>query len=89
MTTHALELALHDLSCKKSARTTFAEDPAFFLSRYNLDEMEVAMVRDFDIRTLQQRGVSPLLTLGFWMLNAPQKSRTAYLARLRQVHSGS
>jgi len=28
--------------------------------------------------------VSPLLTYGFWLMNAPTRTRAAYLERLRQ-----
>ncbi|MES2537002.1 MAG: extradiol ring-cleavage dioxygenase [Pseudomonadota bacterium] len=82
MTTHALELVLHDLGVKRPARTAFAEDAAVFLGRYKLDAEEVEMVRTFDVAALQRRGVSALLTLGFWMMNEPGKSRIEYLKRL-------
>lgn len=82
MTTHALELVLHDLGVKRPARTAFAEDATAFLGRYKLDADEIEMVRSFDVAGLQRRGVSPLLTLGFWMMNEPGKSRIEYLKRL-------
>ncbi len=82
MTTNALELVLYDLGTRKASRSEFAADPGRFLERYRLDADEARMVVEFDVRHLQDRGVSPLLTIGFWMLNAPVKTRTAYLARL-------
>jgi hypothetical protein len=88
LTTHALELALHDLSCKRSAREQFAQDAPAFLGRYRLEEAEARAVRDFDVAALQRRGVSPLLTLGFWMTNEPGRSRAQYLERLRAQQGG-
>ena len=82
MTVNALELSLHDLGTKKEARSAFAADSPSFLRRYRLDPDEAAMLATFDIAGLQRRGVSALLTYGFWMMNEPSKSRSAYLARL-------
>ncbi|MGV3571877.1 MAG: hypothetical protein ACO1PB_14855 [Ramlibacter sp.] len=84
MSTDAMELVLHDLGVKKDARTAFAEDAPALLARYALDEREAALIRDFDVAGLQARGVSPLLTYGFWLMNAPTRTRAAYLERLRQ-----
>lgn len=83
MTTHALELALHDLGVKRAARESFSQDAAAFLAKYRLDTDEVREVCCFDVAALQRRGVSPLLTLGFWMTNEPGRSRAQYLERLR------
>lgn len=82
MGTNALELVLYDLGVKREARTSFAADAAAFLGRYRLDANELEMVRTFDIAGLQKRGVSALLTYGFWMMNEPGKSRADYLKRL-------
>lgn len=85
MSAHALEQTLYDLGVKREARTAFAEDSAAWLARQGLQPDEVAMVRDFDIAALQAAGVSALLTYGFWMMNAPERTRAAYLARLGAV----
>lgn len=83
MTIYALETALHDLSVKREARAAFAQDAAGFLRRYRLDDRERAMIQDFDVAALQEVGVNPMLTLGFWMMNEPGRSRAVYLERLR------
>jgi protocatechuate 4,5-dioxygenase alpha chain len=87
MSTNALELVLHDLGVKREARAAFAADAAAFLGRYRLEADEVEMVRGFDVAGLQARGVSALLTYGFWMMNEPGKSRADYLKRLNAVAS--
>ncbi|MCR5879606.1 hypothetical protein [Phenylobacterium sp. J367] len=83
MSTDAVEVALYDLGVKREARTGFAADPGAFLARYALDAEEAAAIRNFDVAALQARKVSPLLTMGFWMMNHPGRSRNDYLAQLR------
>ena len=78
-----MELALYELGVKREVRKAFAEDPAKALQGYRLSEEEAALIRGFDVRGLQARGVNPLLTFGFWMMNASERSTAAYLARLR------
>jgi len=81
MSTHTLEQTLHELGVRREARSAFAEDAAAFLARQGLAAEEAAMVRDFDVAALLAAGVSPLLTYGFWMMNAPTRTRAAYLER--------
>lgn len=85
MSTHAMESVLHDLGVKREARTAFGEDAFALLKRYGVDAVEAEMIRSFDIANLLKAGVSPLLTYGFWMMNAPVKTRAAYLERSRQT----
>ncbi|MBL0421866.1 hypothetical protein JI739_16070 [Ramlibacter sp. AW1] len=83
MSTEALELALYDLGVRRDMRTAFAQDAPALLARYALDAHEAALITGFDVAGLQKAGVSPLLTYGFWLMNAPERTRAAYLARLR------
>jgi hypothetical protein len=78
-----MELALYDLSVKRELRKAFAEDPARALQGYRLSEEEAALIRGFDVRGMQARGVNPLVTFGFWMMNAGERTSAAYLAKLR------
>lgn len=82
MSSEAVEVVLYDLGVKREAREAFRESAETFLSKYALDETEAALIRDFDIAGLQARKISPLLTIGFWMMNHPSRSRTAYVDRL-------
>ncbi len=84
MTVFAIEAALHDLGVKRQARTTFVEDVDKFLSAYRLSERERRMFKEFDVAAMQQAGASPLLTMGFWLMNEPSRARATYLARLNQ-----
>lgn len=83
MSTHAMEMVLYDLGVKREARAAFAEDAAGFLSRYGLEAGEASAISGFDVGAMQKAGVSALLTYGFWMMNAPVKTRTTYLEKLR------
>lgn len=85
MSTHAMELVLHELGVKREARVAFGENPADFLQRYRVDAAEAEMIRGFRVAALLNAGVSPLLTYGFWMMNAPVKTRAAYLERSREA----
>jgi hypothetical protein len=78
-----MELALYDLSVKRELRKAFAEDPARALQGYRLTEEEAGLIRAFDVRGMQARGMNPLVTFGFWMMNAAERSSAAYLAKLR------
>ena len=55
------------------------------LKRYGVDATEADMISSFDVAGLLRAGVSPLLTYGFWMMNAPVKTRAAYLERSREA----
>lgn len=89
MIAYLLEQVLYDLSTRRDARAAFAEDPQGFLTRYRLTPDATKMVADFDLAELQRIGVNPLLTYGYWMTNAPKKTRAAYLARLRGEGDGA
>lgn len=83
MTVEAVEMALHALSTKREARSEFRDAQQAFLGRFNLEADEQAQVAGFDVRAMQAAGVSPLLTMGYWMTNAPDRSMPAYLGALR------
>ena len=85
MSGYMLEQVLYDLGTRRDAREAFAADSAGFLARYRLTPAETGMVAEFDVAALQREGVSPLLTYGYWMMNAPSRTRAAYLARLREA----
>lgn len=87
MTANALEMVLYDLGVKRDARQSFKDDADKFLERYRLDPEECFLVKNFDVGGLQARGVSALLTLGFWMMNEPGRSRAEYLRRLRATEA--
>ncbi len=82
MSRNGLEVVLYELGTRREARTSFAQDASAFLARYRLSAEEAGMVESFDVAGLQRCGVSPLLTYGYWMMNEPGRSRSAYLARL-------
>ena len=83
MSTAGLESALYDLSVKRELRKAFAEDASKALKGYRLTEDEARLIAGFDVRALQERGVNPLLTFGFWLMNAAERNTAAYLAKLR------
>lgn len=67
MSRHSLEKVLYDLSTSGANKKLFAADPEKFLGRYQLDDSEKSMVREFRVRELADLGVNPMLTWGFWL----------------------
>jgi protocatechuate 4,5-dioxygenase alpha chain len=88
MSRDLLERVLHQLTVDRSAKQRFREDAEKFLSRYALSEAELAMVVGFDVLGLQQLGVNPMLTMGFWQELSPERDMRAYMKRLRPLTEG-
>lgn len=88
MSRHSLERALHQLCVDRGAKQRFREDPAAFLDRFQLGEAERAMVLAFDVKGLQDQGVNPMLTMGFWQELSPDRSMKTYMAKLGGAKAG-
>ncbi len=82
MSCNGLEHVLHDLSVRREARVAWAQDAERFLAKFVLTRDEADMVKNLDVAAMLAAGVSPLLTYGFWMTNAQERTRKAYLTRL-------
>lgn len=67
MSRNTLEKVLYDLSTSGANKKKFAEDPDKFLSRYQLDDEECALIKDYKVREIADRGVNSMLTWGFWL----------------------
>ncbi len=67
MSRNSLEKVLYDLSTSGANKKMFAGDPTKFLSRYQLDDEEKAMVAGYKVREIADRGVNTMLTWGFWL----------------------
>ncbi|HRD34743.1 MAG TPA: hypothetical protein PLR02_10870 [Rhodocyclaceae bacterium] len=83
MSRNVLEKLMHQLCTDRSVKQRFREDAAGLLARYVLTNAEKAMVLAFDVAALQRHGVNPMLTLGFWSENAPNRHPAAYMKALR------
>jgi len=88
MSRNVLERVLHQLSVDRTAKQRFREDAEGFLGRFALSDQERHMVLDFDVLALQNMGVNPMLTMGFWQELSPNRDMRAYMARLRPVGDG-
>ncbi|KAI3605982.1 hypothetical protein D8I24_2213 (plasmid) [Cupriavidus necator H850] len=85
MSRNVLERVLHQLTVDRSAKQRFRDDPQAFLLRFALSEGERAMLTAFDVLGLQQAGVNPMLTMGFWQELSPERDMRAYMKKLRLV----
>ena len=88
MSRNVLERVLHQLSVDRLAKQRFREDPEGFLSRFVLSDSEREMVVNFDVLGLQNAGVNPMLTMGFWQELSPSRDMRSYMARLRPLGEG-
>ncbi|MBS0416483.1 MAG: extradiol ring-cleavage dioxygenase [Proteobacteria bacterium] len=88
MSVNVLERVLWEISVNGSSRKRFREDPDRFLASWTLTERERAMVRAFDVRSLAAEGVSPLLTMGFWMEAQGSRDLQAYLGQMKGAARG-
>ncbi len=83
MSRNVLEKLMHQLCVDRAVKQRFKEDPEGLLARYALSDEERAMVTGFDVAGMQKHGVNPMLTLGFWTENAPNRHPAAYMKALR------
>jgi len=88
MSRNVLERVLHQLTVDRAAKQRFREDAAGYLQRFALSEAERAMLTGFDVLGLQQTGVNPMLTMGFWQELSPERDMRAYMRKLRPVGAG-
>ncbi|MBS7349720.1 MAG: hypothetical protein KIG95_06135 [Comamonas sp.] len=83
MSRNVMERLLHQLCVERATKQRFKEDPEGLLSRYVLTEDEKRMFLNFDVKAMQAHGANPMLTMGFWQENAPERSPVAYIKALR------
>ncbi|MBA84940.1 hypothetical protein ACSSNL_01220 [Thalassobius sp. S69A] len=67
MSRNTLEKVLYDLSTSGANKKKFAEDPDKFLSRYQLDDAERTLIKEYKVREIADMGVNSMLTWGFWL----------------------
>ena len=67
MSRNTLEKVLYDLSTSGANKKKFAEDPDKFLSRYQLDDAERTLIKEYKVREIADMGVNSILTWGFWL----------------------
>ena len=82
MSSNSVERVLWDLSVNRESRRRFLDDPARYLSRYQLTDEERAMIRRFDVQGLTDRGVSTMLAMSFWMELEGSSDLEEYLKRM-------
>jgi hypothetical protein len=78
-----IEQVLYDISVKRDARERFKQDLQQFLARYPVTDAERVLIAGFCVGELLKCGVSPLLTLGFWMEAEGSRSMASYLRSAR------
>lgn len=85
MSRNVVERVLYQLCVDRSAKQRFKEDAQAFLARHALTDEERAMIVAFDVKALQEHGVNPMLTMGYWQELSPTRDMRAYMRKLRAV----
>jgi hypothetical protein len=83
MSRDSLERVIYDLSTSGANKKAFAADPDKFLSRYQIDSDERALVKGYDVRALADRGVNSMLTWGFWLQSG--RSNRDYVQEMKKT----
>lgn len=77
-----IERILWNLSVDRFSKMKFQEDPKKFLSRFAVDADDIEKILSFDVLALQEMGVNPMLTMGYWIEMSPEKSMKVYNQKL-------
>jgi protocatechuate 4,5-dioxygenase alpha chain len=77
-----IERVLWNLSVDRFSKMKFKEDPERFLSRFALEPSSVVSILNFDVKAMQDLGVNPMLTLGYWIEMSPNRSMREYNKQL-------
>lgn len=89
MSRNVVEKLLYQLCIDRSVKQRFKEESDKLLERYALTDEERHWVQTFDVAALQKHGVHPMLTMGFWQENSPNRSPSAYMKALRPESSAT
>lgn len=91
MSRNVMERILWSLSVDRFSKEKFREDPRKFLERFPVDEKEARMILEFDVKAMQEMGVNPMLTLGYWIEMSPDHRVSSYNRKLGSdsAHSAS
>ncbi|HEY9081295.1 hypothetical protein [Magnetovibrio sp.] len=82
MSIHTVEKVLWDLMAMPHKKEAFAAAPDALLSEYPLADDEKALLKDWDVRVMTDRGVSPMLTMISWMAVRGQEEMPEYMRRM-------
>jgi protocatechuate 4,5-dioxygenase alpha chain len=77
-----IERVLWNLSIDRFSKLKFKDDPKKFLARFALDQASVDAILNFDVKLLQEVGVNPMLTLGYWIEMSPSQDVSEYNQKL-------
>jgi len=78
-----MERLLHQLCVDRPTKQRFKDEPEKLLGRLALTEEEKHQLLTFDVAAMQRHGINPMLTMGYWQENAPDRSPVAYMRALQ------
>lgn len=77
-----IERVLWNLSIDRFSKLKFKDDPEKFLARFALDSSSIKLILSFDVKQMQELGVNPMLTLGYWIEMSPSQNVSEYNQKL-------
>ncbi len=83
MSIHMVEKALFDIAASPASVQQYKAGPDAFLSRYVLDQDEVAMIRGMDVRLMLERQANPMLAMRAYSSVEGRAAMPEYLRRLK------
>lgn len=79
---HTVEKVLWDLMVFPDKKETFVNTPDVLLSAYQLGDDEKDILKNWDVRTMTDRGCSPMLSMISWMAVRGGEEMPEYMRRM-------
>jgi len=82
MSHFTVEAFLHDLAYKHGYKERFLESPDEVLDEYPLSDVERTDIKEWNVKTIHQSGVSPMLLLLSYASVNGMENRITYLRKM-------
>jgi hypothetical protein len=84
MSTHMLEKVLFDVAATPQRAAEYSSNPDRFLSAYRLDDDEIQLIKQLDVREMMRRALNPMLLMRAFSALEGRERMPEYLRRMRE-----
>jgi hypothetical protein len=84
MSTHMLEKLLFDVAATPQRAAEYSSSPDLFLSAYRLDDDEIQLIKQLDVREMMRRSLNPMLLMRAFSALEGRERLPEYLRRMRE-----
>jgi hypothetical protein len=84
MSTHMLEKVLFDVAATPQRAAEYSSNPDLFLSAYRLDDDEIQLIKQLDVREMMRRALNPMLLMRAFSALEGRERLPEYLRRMRE-----